>query len=652
MDAQSLKAQIDSGVDQLKNNLSSLLRIDDGLQKRILQLEHDLNVHQLALAGLKVEHARLLKLEESVQGFRVVVLIDGDGTIFTHDLVAQGREGGDKAARLLSETITRFLDDTYGRNPYQVGVYIFCNKRGLSNVLGVADNIFDEFIVGLQQASPRFLVSDVGGGKEMADAKIKAQLQDNITLPQTFKIIFGGCHDSGYISELRAHITAGYRDKLILLKGCSMAKEIAALDLPAFGNPELFRTQKIVSIPLSRNEMLGRLTSLSESTNARNSFLESRVAELEGELSRSRSMFNELLVQATQQQETHQQQLVVLKQQLDEHDKALFKNPVIICVINGDEYIFPHFARGFAGGAEAATGLVKHVADYLKQDPCAEAFKSIAFCVTVYYSRRRLLEVLLHRSVCTVQQFDEFLTGFSTQHCSFTFVDVGGFDESHTDWKIQGIIKTFIHCAQTFRLFLGGRAQGSGYSSAIASLTKAELGKLVFVDAPNITCERPAMFPRLVVDQGFFVTAQTLVGTCGLLTPPSPQSVDARVATREIDPAIPLHKHVPPPCNEFYLMTCSKDAEQCKYSHAYVLTPAQLETLAANAKKAPCNWVKNGRPCPHVNCCWGHVCPGGSTCFHREKGRCWFKHGSLDCMAHYSFSVFTESMHPNPAENT
>lgn len=32
----------------------------------------------------------------------------------------------------------------------------------------------------------------------------------------------------------------------------------------------------------------------------------------------------------------------------------------------------------------------------------------------------------------------------------------------------------------------------------------------------------------------------------------------------------------------------------CKYSHDYVLTPDQLATLASNAKKAPCNFLKNG----------------------------------------------------------
>jgi hypothetical protein len=40
-------------------------------------------------------------------------------------------------------------------------------------------------------------------------------------------------------------------------------------------------------------------------------------------------------------------------------------------------------------------------------------------------------------------------------------------------------------------------------------------------------------------------------------------------------------------------MSCTKGGA-CKYSHDYILTPDQLATLAANAKKAPCNFLKNG----------------------------------------------------------
>lgn len=51
---------------------------------------------------------------------------------------------------------------------------------------------FEDFITGFNQAAERFSVLDVGNAKEAADAKIKAHLEDDIRLPQTFKVVFAG----------------------------------------------------------------------------------------------------------------------------------------------------------------------------------------------------------------------------------------------------------------------------------------------------------------------------------------------------------------------------------------------------------------------------------------------------------------------------
>ena len=51
---------------------------------------------------------------------------------------------------------------------------------------------FEDFAFGFNQAAERFVMVDVGSGKEAADAKIKVILEDNVRLPQTCKILFGG----------------------------------------------------------------------------------------------------------------------------------------------------------------------------------------------------------------------------------------------------------------------------------------------------------------------------------------------------------------------------------------------------------------------------------------------------------------------------
>lgn len=92
---------------------------------------------------------------------------------------------------------------------------------------------------------------------------IAVHLEDNIRLPQTHKIIFGGTrlpfflprppnasigsHDNGYVNVLRSVITEGFRDKLILIPGYSdVALDIKTLMLPELRIPNLFISSKLV----------------------------------------------------------------------------------------------------------------------------------------------------------------------------------------------------------------------------------------------------------------------------------------------------------------------------------------------------------------------------------------------------------------------
>jgi hypothetical protein len=101
-------------------------------------------------------------------------------------LVCQGRAGGSQAAQLLTKGITDYISDTEhiktdssssisGRA--QIWVSIYCNKSGLQETLTsrqiCSAEQFESFIMGFNQASPLFLLTDVGSGKEAADAKIK-----------------------------------------------------------------------------------------------------------------------------------------------------------------------------------------------------------------------------------------------------------------------------------------------------------------------------------------------------------------------------------------------------------------------------------------------------------------------------------------------
>lgn len=92
--------------------------------------------------------------------------------------MSQGQEGGLEAARMLTEKIRQSLSHDHGYEQFQLWVYLFYNKRGLLETfarvgLSAAKQKFEEFIMGFNQAAERFVMVDVGGSKEAADAKIK-----------------------------------------------------------------------------------------------------------------------------------------------------------------------------------------------------------------------------------------------------------------------------------------------------------------------------------------------------------------------------------------------------------------------------------------------------------------------------------------------
>jgi len=106
----------------------------------------------------------------------VVVLIDGDGAIFLPSLIAEGKKGGHEAASRLSESIKAHLDPLQ----FQLHVYVFHNRRGLMATLkrcGYAEAavMFDDFVVGFNQAAERFAMIDAGELKEGSDHKMRGK---------------------------------------------------------------------------------------------------------------------------------------------------------------------------------------------------------------------------------------------------------------------------------------------------------------------------------------------------------------------------------------------------------------------------------------------------------------------------------------------
>ncbi|KAG8869799.1 hypothetical protein FRB98_002177 [Tulasnella sp. 332] len=183
-----------------------------------------------------------------------VCLIDGDGAIFSDDLLQRGQDGGVEAARQLKEGLLKHINENHGIKPRETKVMIFMNVFGLGWTLerhGIChSHVFRQFILGFNQATPLFSIIDVGNGKEAADAKLRGQ------------------HDAGYIPTLKSMQNEGNIEKMTILEGYTQAAfearkfaEVAKIGMTRI--PGLFRLERLenLSVPVhsqnaSRNDVI------------------------------------------------------------------------------------------------------------------------------------------------------------------------------------------------------------------------------------------------------------------------------------------------------------------------------------------------------------------------------------------------------------
>ncbi|KAJ6629143.1 hypothetical protein B0H10DRAFT_1988088 [Mycena sp. CBHHK59/15] len=378
-----------------------------------------------------------------------------------------------------------------------------------------------------------------------------------------------------------------------------------------------------------------RLLNLSRATLKRNALIEARVVDLEMQVSMWRRAHEVALEASDRDTKAHQTQISALNNQISKMDIFANQDPLILCVINGDENLFNAslLAQGQQGGITAVKLLTQTIATHLGAEG-VQIFGRVSYWITVYFNRGELIDRLtgnnIFRFACSATQSETCIKGFSQSSPRFCFVDVG-YGMDGTSLKMREYIQTFARFPQTLRVFLAGGCDPQ-YSVPFGALQSEQLlGKVVLLTNDGAGDQIRLSFPSLRVEGLFMALRLQQIGqkppltvSCvttngGLISPQSPAPASGRI----IDLSLVQN---PPPCNEHYLMSCSKGPAVCKYSHEYILTKEQLACLSSNAKKAPCNWLKNGLQCPYADkCCWGHICPNGPKCFHLSKGKCWFK---------------------------
>ncbi|KZW02140.1 hypothetical protein EXIGLDRAFT_736846 [Exidia glandulosa HHB12029] len=220
------------------------------LEARVEELQRELGVWKLAMATAEKDNKALQRQVGSLNEDLILVLIDGDGCIFSPELLALGSNGGSRAANILTRGITAFLEEELGSRRVDIWTTIFLNFHGLGETLA-ANNIatvdqFNAFVQAFNQSGRLFTVVDCGKGKESADSKIKEYLRTFARFPQTAKVIFGGAHDNGYSASLKYLEHEGLLSKVVLLKGYTeVAVELKTLGLRELDIDNLFMKKKI-----------------------------------------------------------------------------------------------------------------------------------------------------------------------------------------------------------------------------------------------------------------------------------------------------------------------------------------------------------------------------------------------------------------------
>lgn len=116
----------------------------------------------------------------------MLVLIDGDGMIFTNDFLRKGLQGGKEAAAALYHSIVSYIERETEIIPLTSRVLcrVYANVKGLAETLvraGILEEVtqFEEFVRGFTNGRTLFDFIDVGPGKDRADDKIIGEYENN-----------------------------------------------------------------------------------------------------------------------------------------------------------------------------------------------------------------------------------------------------------------------------------------------------------------------------------------------------------------------------------------------------------------------------------------------------------------------------------------
>ncbi|RAK80971.1 uncharacterized protein BO72DRAFT_370106 [Aspergillus fijiensis CBS 313.89] len=256
MDLLGLRKRFGSvmAVDDCKNRLIQDLffaveTLHSALLNECTKQENERSRFIQELAQYKTEVADL-RHDQAKLSF-VSILVDGDCMNFNDALIQEGHNGGRRAARLLLQSVERYVRDTdpQASPNLQYRVCIYANLPGLekayreAKVLSSTETL-DPFVRGFNMEDSQCDFIDAGNGKECSDVKIRATFERDILDIHCRHIIFCAATDNGYARLLGSHRGS---NRITLVEGAPFAWEIEQLatEFRTTAFPAVFRAAKL-----------------------------------------------------------------------------------------------------------------------------------------------------------------------------------------------------------------------------------------------------------------------------------------------------------------------------------------------------------------------------------------------------------------------
>jgi len=193
----------------------------------------------------------------------VLVLIDGDITMFCDDYIQRGTAGGHDAARDLRKAVYEYFKSKDGfLLDTKIVIHVFGNVTGLSRTYAdckvVPDPmVFRQFLQGFNKEHALCHFIDAGDDKEAADNKVKEEMELLYNNTHCKHIMFAGSGDNSYAVFLRQYsLTDQVCSRVVLVESIPFASKLEdlAVKFEQTRFPGLFRESKLDARRLSLRE--------------------------------------------------------------------------------------------------------------------------------------------------------------------------------------------------------------------------------------------------------------------------------------------------------------------------------------------------------------------------------------------------------------